>query len=76
MVVYCYQVIKRKNGKLQKGLIDYKDARKTIKNVSLDKIMKSEAYKDSMENPNWKFDANEKAKDLFSSIWRDMWKIW
>lgn len=29
-----------------------------------------------MENPNWKFNANEKAMDVFDSIWRDMWGIW
>lgn len=32
-----------------------------------------ELYK---EDPRWAFNANEKAEDVFYSIWRDMWGIW
>lgn len=28
------------------------------------------------EDPRWEFSANEKAMDVFDSIWRDMWEIW
>ena len=52
------------------------------------KTMKPEKYKEVVENPKWhegeepetedhdKWNSNEKAYDLFSSIWRDMWEIW
>lgn len=36
-----------------------------------------EEYKDTyMENTNWKWVANERAYNLFRSIWSDMWGIW
>ena len=51
---------------------EYKEA---IKNPRMydDFEKNKETY---MENPNWEFAANEKAQEVFDSIWRDMWGIW
>lgn len=52
------------------------------------KTMKPEEYKEVVENPKWyegeepetechdKWSSNEKAYDLFFSIWSNMWGIW
>ena len=46
------------------------------------KIMKSDEYKDVIENPDYYEDeepgwnSNKRAYDLFRSIWSDIWKIW
>lgn len=46
------------------------------------KIMKPDKYQDAVDNPVYyenephEWDSNEKAYELFYSIWRDLWKIW
>lgn len=52
--------------------LEYEDAMKNPRMFS-----DFEEHKDIyMANANWKFTANEKAQDVFDSIWNDMWHIW
>lgn len=46
------------------------------------KVMEPEKYRDAIENPKYyegepeAWSSNEKACDLFDSIWRERWRIW